>query len=608
MSATEIEVPKSGPGIEFILIATFLVVSVVTWFLPLAFSEWLGLIMLLSMVFVIFIGFPISFTLLFLALLFGGLGLGGGFGNGWLQTFNLADLTIWGTMKDDILPAVPLFIFMGYMTEQAGLMERLFLALRHLLAPVRGSLYLAVILTATVFAMATGIVGAAVTVLGIMAGPMMIKAGYDARLSSGAIAAGGTLGILIPPSVMLVVMGPTMGVPVNLLYSAAFGPGFLLAGCYIAYTMTRSFVNPTLGPPMPMDERKSTYIEMTTEKVNAPIVMLGLVSLVGIVYVMINFLGASISRPVPLLAVIPISKIKIPVTWALLPALLAAVPYFKSRYFRAVVLGIAPLAALIGTTLGTILLGLATPTEAASCGAAGSALLALIYGKLQFGGMQRGLIITALGVAVALFFGWVGWTYIGGASGAAAGALVGALVPSLYMSKPLFNAAIGTLITTAMVLFLAVASNVFGAIFTKLGTAGVITNSLIALPLGDWWKLVLVMILIFILGWPFEWPAIVLVFLPIFLPVIEKLKLPGVANKQELLIWFGALTAVNLQTAFLSPPVAMSAYYLRNVVPQWSLATIYRGMADYMVIQVIVLALLLLFPEIALYFVRAARD
>ena len=155
-----------------------------------SFNEILGLLMLVGMVGVIFIGFPISFTLLFLAFVFGSIGLGPD------QTFNLAYLQIWGTMKDDILPAVPLFIFMGFMTEQAGLMERLFIALRHLLAPVRGSLYLAVILTATIFAMATGIVGAAVTVLGIMAGPIMIKTGYDAKLSAGAIAAGGTLGIL----------------------------------------------------------------------------------------------------------------------------------------------------------------------------------------------------------------------------------------------------------------------------------------------------------------------------------------------------------------------------------------------------------------------------
>ncbi|HVY41729.1 MAG TPA: TRAP transporter large permease subunit [Hyphomicrobiaceae bacterium] len=442
-------------------------------------NETLGMIMLFGMVAVIFVGFPISFTLLFLALVFGGLGLG------WQQTFDLAYLQIWGTMKDEILPAVPLFIFMGYMTEQAGLMERLFMALRNVLAPVRGALYLAVILTATIFAMATGIVGAAVTVLGIMAGPIMIKTNYDARLSSGAIAAGGTLGILIPPSVMLVVMGPTMGVPVNLLYSAAFGPGFLLAGMYMVYCLVRSFINPALGPPVPVEER-----------VTSP--------------------------------------------WLL---------------FKEFVIGVVPLTCLIGFTLGTILGGLATPTEAASCGAFGATLLALIYRKLTFSALK--------------------------------------------------NAAVSTMVTSSMVLLLAVASNVFGAVFTKLGAAGLITNTLVGLPWPDAWKLALVMVLIFILGWPFEWPAIVLVFLPIFLPVVEKLQLG--MNKLEMMIWFGALVAVNLQTAFLSPPVAMSAYYLRNVVPQWSLATIYKGMADYMVIQLICLAALFMWPEISLWLMRALR-
>ncbi len=238
------------------------------------FNEILGAIMLFGMVAVIFIGFPISFTLLFLALVFGGAGLG------WAQTFDLAYLQIWGTMKDEILPSVPLFIFMGYMTEQAGLMERLFVALRLMLSRVRGALYLAVILTATIFAMATGIVGAAVTVLGIMAGPIMIKTGYDARLSAGAIAAGGTLGVLIPPSVMLVVMGPTMGVPVNLLYSAAFGPGFLLAGSYIAYCLIRSFINPSLGPPVPAAERLAAMEAVKTDVVPKPVWALGLVCLI----------------------------------------------------------------------------------------------------------------------------------------------------------------------------------------------------------------------------------------------------------------------------------------------------------------------------------------
>ncbi len=509
------------------------------------FAEALGLIMLVGMVLVIFIGFPISFTLLFLAIVFGGVGLG------WEQTFNLAYLQIWGTMKDEIFPAVPLFIFMGYMTEQAGLMERLFKALRSLLASVRGSLYLAVILTATIFAMATGIVGAAVTILGIMASPMMIKAGYDARLSAGAIAAGGTLGILVPPSVMLVVMGPVMGVPVNLLYSAAFGPGFLLAGCYIAYTLVRSFINPKLGPAMTQEERKASYDAMTTERVGAPVVGLGLVCLVAIAYLLLVGLLGQARAPRPSFAIGPFDLSPV----ASVLAILTAYPYFRSRYFRAVVISIAPLSALIGFTLGTIVGGLATPTEAASCGAFGAALLALIYGRLSL--------------------------------------------------KSATNAAIGTMVTSAMVLFLAVASTVFGAVFTKLGTASLITNHLLALPLSDWWKLALIMAIFFILGWPFEWPVIILVFLPIVLPVVEKLQFG--LNKLDLLIWFGALTAVNMQTSYLTPPVAMSAYYLRNVVPQWSLSTIYKGMSDYMVIQVIVLVLLLLFPQIALWLPNIVR-
>ena len=238
---------------------------------------------------------------------------------------------------------------------------------------MRGSLYLAVILTATIFAMATGIVGAAVTVLGIMAAPMMIKSGYDARLSSGAIAAGGTLGILIPPSIMLVVMGPVMGVPVNLLYSAAFGPGFLLAGCYIAYTLARSFLDPKLGPAMTMEERKAAYDEMTTEKVRAPVVGLGLVCLMVMIYLVADVVLSRLGVPRLAVSVGPLAVSAV----ASLLALLVAYPYFRNAYFRAIVLGIAPLSALIGFTLGTIVGGLATPTEAASCGAFGAALLAL---------------------------------------------------------------------------------------------------------------------------------------------------------------------------------------------------------------------------------------
>ena len=442
-------------------------------------NEILGLIMLASMISVIFVGLPISYTLLFIALVFGGIGLGVN------PTFNLAYLQIWGFMKDDILPAVPLFIFMGFMVERAGLMQRLFESLRNILAPVPGSLYLAVLLTATVFAMATGIVGAAVTVLGLLAGPMMVKHGYDTRMSAGTIAAGGTLGILIPPSVMLVVMAPIMGVPVNHLYSAAIVPGFLLATLYIVYCLVRSMLNPTLGPPVPPEERITDVRKLAYE-------------------------------------------------------------FFS---------GVVPLLVLIAATLGTILAGVATATEAASCGALGATVLALAYRKLT--------------------------------------------LPALK------DVAISTITTSSMVLFLAVASSVFGAVFTQLGAAGLITGTVAGLPLPDMGKLLVIMAIIFLLGWPFEWPAIVLIFLPIFLPTVEALNIG--LSKQDMLLWFGVAVAVNMQTAFLSPPVAMSAYFLKNVMPQWSLGMIYKGMAQFMGIQIFCLGLLLLWPEIVLWLPRTLR-
>ena len=439
----------------------------------------LGMVMLVVMIGAIFIGFPISFTLLFLALTFGYFGLGD-------MVFNLAYFQTIGMMKEELLAAVPLFIFMGFITEQAGLMERLFIAFRLLLAPIRGSLYAVVILTATVFAMATGIVGAAVTVLGIMAAPIMIKTGYDGKLAAGAITAGGTLGILIPPSVMLIVMGPVLGVSVSDLYAAAFGPGVMLAGLYLVYLLSRAFFNPKLGPPVPIEERIHSV----------PVII------------------------------------------------------------KEVLIGVVPLLGLIGATLGSILAGLATPTEASAIGAVGALLLALAYRKLSYAGLKRAVLSTTT--------------------------------------------------TSSMVLLLAVTSNVFGAVFARLGTANWITETMLALPLSPVLMLIVVLALIFLLGWPFEWPAIILVFLPIFYPVMDALK-PALGAAMGIpvdmvMIWFGALVAVTLQTAFLSPPVAMSAYYLRQVVKEWSLATIYKGMFEFMILQVIAIALMVAFPRIATEF------
>ena len=428
--------------------------------------ELLGAVMLAALIVGICAGFPIAFTLVVITVVFGYIGLGP-------IVFDLIALQTIGLAKEEVLAAVPLFIFMGYMTEQAGLMERLFLAFQLALAPIRGSLYLAVILTATVFAMATGIVGAAVTVLGIMAGGTMIRAGYDTRLSAGVITAGGTLGILIPPSVMLLVMGPVMGVSVAKLYAAAFGPGFLLAALYIAYAMIRSYLRPELGPPLPPEARA--------------------------------------------------------------PSITALI--------RQLVTGLVPLALLISATLGSILAGLATPTEAAATGAFGSIVLAVGYRQLT-------------------------WARFRGAM-------------------------IKTLETTSMIVFLALTSNMFGAVFARLGTATVVTDTLLALQVPPFLMLVVLNVIFFLLGWPFEWPTIVLVFLPILLPVVQAMKYDPV--------WFATLVAVNLQTTFLSPPVAMAAYYLKAVVPQWELSHIMRGMMAFLVLQVIGLLVVMLFPPIALW-------
>jgi len=560
----------------------------------------IGLIMLLVLLGAIFIGVPISFTLLFLAFTFGYLGKGITFSDGALAfdferagtVFDLAYLNTIGMMKESLLAAVPLFIFMGFITEQAGLMERLFTAFRLLLAPVRGALFLVVIMTATVFAMATGIVGAAVTVLGIMASPIMIKSGYDARLSAGAITAGGTLGILIPPSVMLIVMGPVLGISVADLYAAAFGPGFLLAGLYIVYLMGRSLINPKLGPPVPIEERKTAFAAMKAEVIPIPEQAIGVLSLLGPVafaaYTLADTTSGDLLRQIFTYAI-----------GALVAAALVAA-FFRYPIFRSVIIGIGPLLGLITATLGSILAGLATPTEAAGIGAAGAFLLALVYGGLSVPTIWRVLAGLAVALAGLPFLQHV-TSLRGQITVVLLSVLSGLLVMfSNYQWKGLQRALNSTMATSSMVLLLAVTSNIFGAVFAQLGSASWITNTLLSFQMPTMLMLVMVLVLIFLLGWPFEWPAIILVFLPIFYPVVSAMKID--------MVWFGALTAVTLQTAFLSPPVAMSAYYLKQVVKEWNLATIYNGMFQFMILQVICIGLVVYFPQIALWFPQTLQE
>ena len=426
----------------------------------------LGFILVAVMLFAIFIGFPISFTLIFLGFVFGYLGFGH-------LVFYLMTLQFSMVMTEQALAAVPLFVFMGIMMEQAGLMERLFSSVQLMLSRVKGSLYYAVLFVSVIFAAATGIVGASVTILGIMAAKSMIKSGYDVRLSAGIITAGGTLGILIPPSIMLVVMGPILLIPVTDLFAGAILPGIMLALLYAGYTTFRCWQNPKLGPVLPEELRATSMKKVWVE------------------------------------------------------------------FF----LGLVPPAALVFAALGSILFGFATPTEAAGCGAMGALVLAFVYRKLSFSKLQSSLL--------------------------------------------------KTLEITAMIMVLVAASNFFGSVFSRLGTPMVLTEFLLNLEVNRYFILFIVMAVIFLLGWPLEWVPIVLIILPIILPLIEALGFN--------LLWFGILVAVNLQTAWLSPPVALSAYFLKGVVPEWDLKDIYIGMMQFMVLQIIGLIIIIIFPEIVLW-------
>jgi len=428
-------------------------------------NEIIGVFMIGAMLFAIFIGFPISFTLIFLGIIFGAWGFG------IKLTIFLMTLQFYGSMMEQTLAAVPLFVFMGFMMEQAGLMERLFGAVQLMLARMRGSLYVAVLFVSVIFGAATGIVGASVTILGIMAAKTMNKSGYDVRLAAGTITAGGTLGILIPPSIMLVVMGPVLEIPVTDLFAAAILPGIMMAALYLIYALVRCWINPSLGPRLPEED----------------------------------------------------------------------IPDNKSEIWKEFFAGLVPPTILIAFALGSILSGWATPTEGAGMGAFGSIILALIYGKFSI--------------------------------------------------RSTYSALKKTLEISVLILFLVAASNFFGAVFSRLGTPTMITDLLLNLDVSASVVIILILTLVFLLGWPLEWVPIVLIILPILAPVLLELQVD--------MVWFAILVAVCLQTAWLSPPVALSAYFLKGVVPEWDLKDIYLGMMQFMCIQILGLSLVFIFPAIA---------
>lgn len=427
-------------------------------------NEILGIVALGVLFAVIFIGYPIAFTLGAVSLATGFIALGP-------VVFDLAVLQTYSVMRDTVLASIPFFLFMGFLLEQSGIMERLFTGIQQLLSGLRGSLYLAVLVTATIFAAATGIVGSSVTMLGVMAGPSMIKSGYDTKMSAGAIAAGGTLGILIPPSVMLIVMGPVVGIPATDLFAAAVLPGLLLATIFTVWCLLRCWINPALGPLLPPEMRPKSL---------APVV-------------------------------------------------------------RDLLIGVAPVIVVILSTLGVILVGIATPTDAGAVGCFATFVLTVGSGRMSYAKIRQ----------------------------------------SAYQ----------TLEVSSMILLLVAASNLFGSVFSRLGSPEFMAQWLIGLALPPMLMLIVILVLIFVLGWPLEWVPIVLIVVPIVLPIVQAAGID--------LIWFCTLVAVTLQTAWLSPPVALSAYFLKGVVPQWELKQIYAGMVQFMILQLVAVAILLIFPRLA---------
>ena len=435
----------------------------------------IGLLMLCLFIFIIMFGFPIAFTLM-------AMGVGFGFYAYYVpgqeffanRIFTLLVQKAFEVMSSDVLTAVPLFLFMGYLVERANILDRLFHSLQISMKNIPGALAVATLVTCAMFATATGIVGAVVTLMGLLAFPAMLRAGYDVKLSAGVVCAGGCLGILIPPSILLIVYAATAGVSAVKLYAAAFLPGFLLTALYVAYVIVRAIINPALAPKLPKEQTD-----------------------------------------------IPFGQ----VMWALATSFL-------------------PLALLIVSVLGAILFGLATPSEAAGIGALGSIVLAAAYRSLNYTMLRDSVYLTAR--------------------------------------------------ATAMVCYLFIGSWTFSSVFALLGGQAVVEQFFLSMNLSPTQFLLLTQVLIFMLGWPLEWTEIIIIFVPIFLPLLDDFGIDP--------IFFGILVALNTQTAFNTPPVAMAAFYLKGVAPPHvKLTDIFSGALPFVAMVFMTMALVYIFPAIALW-------
>ena len=621
----------------------------VFWMMP-PLSQWttghLGLLMLAMIVIAIMMGFPTAFTLMGMGTMFAFFAYYSQNPNTAVDhTFNLVSQRAYAVMNNDVLISIPLFVFMGYLVERANLIGRLFKSLHLATSRIPGSLAVATIITCAIFATATGIIGACVTLMGLLAFPAMLKAGYSTRLSAGVVTAGGTLGILIPPSVLLILYGATAGVSVVQLYAGAFLPGFMLTGLYLGYIIISAKLKPSIAPPLSEEEQRvelPRFAEVISKKSNN--VMVGLIgaikgkrnadvpmktlihhmiiailplaaaaSIVLVVYLwttapsLVDTAGlqtmgmestddtgvstdtgglqepegtvglaeppaepgqaaqvapAAPETPQPPAAVAPAAPAApVPaapgrdpaplVFWITFGIVAAGIVIFYAIFtfarleiFKMLLGSFFPLALIILGVLGTIVVGLATPTEAAAMGSFGGFVLAAAYKQLNFTVVKESVFLTAK--------------------------------------------------TSAMVCWLFIGSSIFAAAFALLGGQEIINTWVKSLNMTPTQFMLMAQVIIFLLGWPLEWTEIIVIFMPIFIPLLSNFNIDP--------LFFGLLVALNLQTAFLSPPVAMAAFYLKGVAPPHvTLNQIFIGMMPFMVIQCLAIFLLYLFPAIGLW-------
>ncbi len=433
--------------------------------------EFMTVAMFATLILAIILGHPLAYTLAAVATLFGL--IDNGFSLSML--FEMFTNNVWGLMNSYTLVAIPMFILMAQLLDRSKVSDALFESLYVVLGGIKGGLGLAVVVVCTVFAATTGIIGASVVAMGLLATPALINKGYQKELTSGIICASGTLGILIPPSIMMVIYGGLTGMKetsVGNLFAGAILPGILLASLYFAYIVVRCNLNPDLGPPISREEA-SAYT--------------------------------------------PAQK------WAMTA---------KS---------LVPPLLLILAVMGTILAGVATPTEAAGLGALGAMLLALANGRLN-------------------------WTVLK-ESGEA------------------------TLKTTSMVMMLFIGGKFFSTVFLSMGGGDVVADLLIGSGMNRWFILGIMMFIVFIMGMFIDWAAILLVTVPIFMPIAMELEFDP--------LWFSLLMCVNLQTSFLTPPFGYALFYFKGVAPEgYTMMHIYRGIIPFVLLQVVSIALLCLFPAL----------